>query len=505
METRTTTTAAERHDGISRGPVEAIVYGRASKDRTKRERSIGDQIEDCRTWCAQQGWSVAHVIKDADRSASQWRTREREGWEEALELIRSGKYGALVSWEPSRAGRDLAIYVQLRAAFQQYGVLYMTHGRVYDLDRSDDAFMMGFEFLRAEADANTMRERQLRTSRLRAQKGKPHGRLPYGYRRVYDEKTRELIRQEPDPHTGQIVRDIAEQVLAGASLNSIAMGLEKAGEPLPQGPRKENTAGWVPSTVRQLLKNPTIAGKRVYRGEVIGDAAWEPLISWEDFQRIQSILNDPGRRVHFGQNQPKSLLSHIAKCHYCGRTLKRSVQRYGDPGTPAPSRRYTCKYPGCYKVVIVQAPADALVEETLLNLLTTPETLARLTGDTADGEASWTQRMEAAQQELAELQARLDDASDRYAAGELPLEVLTRIEQTLRPQIDAARKAMIPPVTDPGLRQLLSGEDVRASWQSLPVREKRRIIKAVLDVRVTSATKGWNFFDPTRVIINLRY
>lgn len=61
---------------------------------------------------------------------------------------------------------------------------------------------------------------------------------------------------------------------------------------------------------------------------------------------------------------------------------------------------------------------------------------------------------------------------------------------------------MIPPVTDPGLRQLLSGEDVRDSWQSLPIREKRRIIKAVLDVRVTSATKGWNFFDPTRVIIN---
>ncbi|MHB2024892.1 MAG: recombinase family protein, partial [Mycobacteriales bacterium] len=51
--------------------------------------------------------------------------------------------------EPSRAGRDLAMYVQLRAACQRAGVLYLTHGRVYDLSRSDDPFMMGFEFLRA--------------------------------------------------------------------------------------------------------------------------------------------------------------------------------------------------------------------------------------------------------------------------------------------------------------------------------------------------------------------
>lgn len=70
--------------------------------------------------------------------------------------------------------------MQLRAACQRAEVLYLTHGRVYDLSRSDDIFMMGFEFLRAEADANTMRERQLRTVRLNAEKGRPHGRLAYG-------------------------------------------------------------------------------------------------------------------------------------------------------------------------------------------------------------------------------------------------------------------------------------------------------------------------------------
>ena len=74
-------------------------------DRLYLKRSVGDQETDCRTWCEQQGWEVGRVITDANRSASQWRTREREGFEEALGLIASKEYDAFVTWEPSRAGR----------------------------------------------------------------------------------------------------------------------------------------------------------------------------------------------------------------------------------------------------------------------------------------------------------------------------------------------------------------------------------------------------------------
>jgi DNA invertase Pin-like site-specific DNA recombinase len=284
----------------SSGVIDAVIYGRASKDRLRLLRSIGDQIADCRTWCEPLGWRVVEVITDADRSASQWRRKEREGFEVALGLIESGRIQGFVTWEPSRAGRDLAIYVQLQAACQRAGVLYLTQGRVYDFSRSDDSFMMGFEFLRAEADANTMRERQLRTARRNAEKGRPHGRLAYGYRRVYDERTGVLVRQEPDSHTGQIVRDAARDVLAGASMWSVAMRLQDAGEPTPMRAWSEHPRGWATYTIRQILQNPTIAGKRVYRGEVIGDADWEPLIGWEDFEKLQRLFADPGRRVRGG-------------------------------------------------------------------------------------------------------------------------------------------------------------------------------------------------------------
>jgi DNA invertase Pin-like site-specific DNA recombinase len=485
----------------SSGVIDAVIYGRASKDRLRLMRSIEDQVADCRAWCEPLGWRVVDVITDANRSASQWRRKEREGFEEALGLIESRQIQGFVTWEPSRAGRDLAIYVQLRAACQRAGVLYLTQGRVYDFSRPDDSFMMGFEFLRAEADANTMRERQLRTARRNAEKGRPHGRLAYGYRRVYDERTGVLVRQEPDPHTGQIVRDAARDVLAGASMWSVAMRLQDAGEPTPMRTWSEHPRGWDTYTIRQLLHNPTIAGKRVYRGQVIGDAAWEPLIGWEDFQKLQRVFADPGRKVRGGGGMPaKTLMVHIARCHYCGRPLKRAVLRRKNK---ADAVKYHCHFRGCFKTTISQPGLDAYVQEVALAWFEQPANVARLTATDGDGAgAGWLDHAHAVEEELASLQQRLDEAADRYAAGELPLAMLSRIEQQLRPKIEQAQRALVPPISDENIRALVTAGDVRAAWAELALAEQRKIVKAVFDVRVQrTANRGQNAFEPARVLV----
>src|SRR5699024_12193803 len=112
---------------------------------------------------------VAQAISHANRCGSRWRPRERGGFGEALRLIASKEYDAFVTWEPSRAGRELLAYVQLRAACQEAGVLYLTKGRVYDFARHDDSFMMGLEILSAEEDDAIIRDRQLLTERLNEQ------------------------------------------------------------------------------------------------------------------------------------------------------------------------------------------------------------------------------------------------------------------------------------------------------------------------------------------------
>lgn len=482
------------------GELDALLYGRASQDRHKLMRSIGDQIEECRGWCAPLGWRVAKVITDADRSASQWRRKEREGWEEAIELIKSGRYGAFVTWEPSRAGRDMEIFVQLRAACQEAGVLYLTHGRVYDFSRSDDSFMLGFEFLRAEADANTMRERQMRSTRLRAEKGRPHGRVPFGYRRVYDERTGTLIGQEPDPRKAELVRMMAREVLSGTTAYQVAVMLTRMGEPGPSGPREGNPdRGWAQATVKQILKNPTIAGKRVYQGKVIGDAQWEPLISEEDFTRVQKVLQDRARRVHHHDGvAPKTLLSHILKCHYCGRPMVRTTNKNRKVGGGPRHPRYICRHIGCQKVMIAAEWLDEFISAAAVAWLSTPENIAALAADDED----WAERSAEAELRIAEHQARLNDATDQFTNGAISASALARIESTLRPQIEEAQRDAVPTIIDDGVRTLMSAQDVKEAWDTAGLMEQRRILKLIFDIRIMQTPRrGPNAVQPERVLI----
>jgi len=80
-----------------------------------------------------------------------------------------------------------------------------------------------------------------------------------------------------------------------------------------------------------------------------------------------------------------------------------------------------------------------------------------------------------ASEELASLQQRLDEAADRYAAGELPLSMLTRVEQQLRPKIEQAQRALVPPISDENIRALVTAGDVRAAWDELALAEQRQV------------------------------
>ncbi|MGY4843245.1 recombinase family protein [Kocuria sp. KD4] len=483
-------------------PVRALIYARASQDRLKLMRSIGDQVSDCRSWCQPLGWTVVRVLRDADRSASEWRTKDRGGFQEALQLIESGKVDGFVTWEPSRAGRDLEIYLQLRAACQAAGVLYMTQGRVSDFTRSDDSFMLGFEFLRAEADAHTMRERQIRTVRLLAEKGRPHGRIPYGYRRVYDTNTGQLIGQEPDPHTGELVRLMARRIISGTPVRTIANDLQDRGEPTPQKSHDGKiTSAWTSMTVKQIMQNPTIAGKRVYRGEIIGDAAWEPLISIEDFARVQRLLSDPSRRVHeSGTVTPKSLLSHIAICDCCRHPLRRVLDR---PHGDAPRKvRYQCRFRGCYKISISAAPVEEYVVDYVLAWLSRPANAALLIGE----DDEWVSQSVGAREHLAKLEARLQEAIDGCANGDVSLGLLSGIEKKLVPMIERARHQLALPIVDRAIRDLVNAEDISIAWNGLAFAEQRRITKALFGVRITPAPRrsAGGAFQHERVVITAR-
>jgi site-specific DNA recombinase len=382
----------------------------------------------------------------------------------------------LVTWEASRSNRDLGEFVALRDLCLANGVLLSYSGRTLDLDDTDDSFQASLDAVLGERESNQTRKRILRAVRSNAAAGRPHGRILYGYRRVYDPTTGALVGQEPDPETAPIVSEIARRFLSGESIYAITGDLNA---------RKVSDKPWSAKRVKRVLQNPGYAGLRVYQGEVTGDAAWEPIFDRATFDAIQARFAP--RRGGRGGTDVKHLLSGIARCGRCGSVMYVVHDRGRDV--------YSCK-DGIGHLSRAKNHLDAYVTATILERLATV--------DFADFAAEHPEATHA-RAEAAELRQRLDDAAAEYSAGRVSAGMLGKVEAELVRQIKAAEKraraAAIPPnIVD------LAGEGVDERWDALKVEQQREVVRLLLDVTVLPDTRprGSRGFDPDAVRLEWR-
>src|SRR5690606_14206298 len=146
----------------------------------------------------------------------------RDGWERARQLVGAGDIDVLVTWEASRAQRDLSAYAELRDLCASTGTLWSYSGKTHDLADAHDRLTTGLDALLAEREAEEISGRVLRAMRANAAEGRPHGRRLYGYRRTYDATTGRLTGQEPDPVEAAVVAGIFASYMAGSGMRTIA-------------------------------------------------------------------------------------------------------------------------------------------------------------------------------------------------------------------------------------------------------------------------------------------
>lgn len=459
-------------------PLRAVIYTRVSSDPNDRGRSVTEQETECRAVCERNGWAVTAVYSDNDRSASRYATKERTQYRRLVRHVEAGRADVLVVWESSRGTRDLAEYVTLRALLESRGVLLSYSGRTLDMTDAADRFTATLDAVLAERESDETRKRVLRAVRSNADKGRPHGKLLFGYRREYDPVTRELISQVPDPVTGEVVREAARRVLSGETPYAVAQDFNQRGVMPPRGSER----GWDLTQVKRLCINPGYAAKRVHQGKVVGDATWPPLISEADHLALVAKLGDPRRRTQ-RDSAIKHLLSGIAVCGVCGGRMRVQKNR----GFLA----YLCV--DGFHVSRREDDVDAYVTEVTLQRLERPD-LSDLMASEPDADTA------AALAEAHEKRARLDGFYDAAAAGELTPQALSRIEARLLPEIEVAEKRALPRFTSPLVTEI-AGSEVRERWERLPLTAKREVITTLITVRIMPSTRGRRTFDPDAVAI----
>lgn len=471
-------------------------YLRVSQDRSGAGRSPNQQHEQMLAGAKQHGWSVhPRPYQDADRSASRYTKRMREGFTELLDDLEGGTFEAdiLGLWESSRGSRRTGEWIDLieLCAKQNVKIWVLTHGRVYDPTNARDRRSLREDASDAEYESDKTSERLLRNARDNALKGRPHGKNLYGYERIYDQGSRQLREVIEHPVQGPVVREAARRVLAGESYYAIARDFNERGI-APRRPKfteRREVLGWTAPAVKQMLTMPAYAGLRQHRGEILEDvdALWPQLIERETWYKLQSVM--AGRGSEKGnQWGTKYLLTGIAICGECGSVTRTGRQNAGRPkidpetGEPQPRKTYityTCLgTPGKkgFHVAMRLEFLDEMVTEVVLARLKRRDFLAQVgRADQGVDEARV-----ALLDEIEGHRRWLEEVHEQAMATR-NLTMLTQQEQKVRPMIEAAQKKLEALAqTDPLVLGLASAKDVDESWEALSLLDKRRVIKLLV-------------------------
>lgn len=435
--------------------MEAVIYTRVSDDDSGRSRSTQDQETECRAYCERQGWPIKAVLCDEGIGASRYSRGEREAFKQLETILEPGN--VLVTWEASRTNRDLSAYVKLRDLSAKIGAFWCYSGKLFDLTKGDDRFTTGLDALLAEREVDQFRERVERGRRSAAVRGKPGpGPAPWGYKPLRDERTGDFTNWVLDPKEAHLVRDAARSSLAGESLRSIIGRINADGTRHRRRPQSV-------TALRRTLMNPQLAGLRKYRGQVIGEGTWEPIISLEDHEKLCALLTSPDRKTHHG-TEPKWLLTGIAVCGVCGSPMATKDNKS--------NRIYICKANrGCVGRNVDYA--DAVVKEAVLTVLENLDPSIFAEGDDATKEAL---------AELRELEDLLDEYVDLASAKEITPRAYAKFEQKLLPQIEAARSRLTASQRM-SAALAIAGPDARRLWANLEangaqgLRDRRAIVR----------------------------
>lgn len=482
----------------------AILYARVSKhDRAggDKAKSVDQQIAEMQAQATREGVTVLSVLRDDGISASRYaKNKTREGWQEVTAALLAGGVDELWAWELSRMTRDRMVYAKLVGTCIATGVLLNVDGKLHDPSDPDDGFMLDMQASLAVRESGITSRRVKRDVEARAQAGKPHGKVPYGYARTYEHRSsgRILLEQVPDPTTEPVVRELVARLLRGESAYSIAADFDRRGIPSPETHRARRVHGpdapvtpWRLETVRDLALSPTLAGQRVHNGQVIGQATWTPIISAGDHLALTTLLRGEAQRQH-RPGTVRHLLSGIAECAVCGAPLRHMLNR-GTPSywCPGPDRR------GRACVCRAKDKLDALVVLHVVGRLRDPELLHDLAVRREGTGAAVT----AAVAELQDLRAQLAAFVQAAAEGSVSATSFATIEAGLQRKIDAAAQRV--PRTGPLPAAVVdaAGPQAEQVWDSLDLDRRRQIIRALVRVVVhkSSLPKGSRRFDPSTI------
>lgn len=475
------------------------LYCRISKDRNGRMEGVKAQEGWGREY-ATNAWPGVPVTVFSDNHQSAARDDVvRKGYEAFRAAVRGGEVAQVWAVEQSRLERREIEWFALAAELDAAGIGEVHTNRDGIVRVRDE--VAGIKAVLAAAEVRRLKRRVNDRLAEIATEGRPSGSVVFGYRHGRDADGGKILIVIPEQ--AEAIRWAAEAFLQGWSLEHIADALRGRGLRGPHGGKI------VAGSARAMITNPTVSGKRVHRGRIVGEGQWEPIL--DEATRLACKTKLEQNRVvrrrdgktypvitdrHTGNATGRKYLltGGLVCCGVCSAPLVGTERQLDRTGRTKPYLLCHRNKGGHNCVGIVLAATERCVVDALFERLDKPEFLEAIAVDNhTDQRDKVTAALEALEQQrgdLADMWTRPGELTT--AEWQAARRGLAEREQELRAEL----AELPPPVVNVDIGT------ARQSWEYMTLDEQREFVRLfVAKVAIHRAKPGLGAFDPGRVEI----
>jgi site-specific DNA recombinase len=336
----------------------ALGIVRMSELKGRAQTGPARQRQDIEAKARELGADLIHVAEDLAVSAFKIPPLQRPKLAEWLN--RTDDYEILIYWKQDRFVRRLVPdFFQMIMWAQQHKIRLISATEPFgDPTQHAEQMVPIMHAWLGQGESENESQRMINTQRYLREVGRwTGGAVPFGYLAVPAPSGKGFVLRI-DPAAAAVIREALRRVIDGEALTAITADFNRRGIPTPRdhqrlqagkapGKPKRDGSGalifgkdgepervpvaWHTSSLQKILRSEALIGRIRHYGETVRGIDGrpvrraEPIITREEWNHLQTALDDPARRRVKRRVQDPSLVLRVAFCALCAAPMYRWV------------------------------------------------------------------------------------------------------------------------------------------------------------------------------------